>query len=144
MPNLLSQLQFPSSHSSIFPLEKQPKNLRFQSFFTSKTRFGGYFLGSMCTHFQKTCICTKKKHSRFSRETSKFLDPFLRFCLKKTKVKSKFSEFFTSKRPFGGYFQWNACTCFQKICSRRRYAKFFREISVSLVALLRFCFQKAT
>ena len=56
MPNLSGKLQFPWSHSSIFSLEKQPKNLNFQNLFTSKTPFGGYFQGSVCTHFQKICI----------------------------------------------------------------------------------------
>ena len=31
------------SHSSVFALEKQPKNLNFQRFFTSRRPFGGYF-----------------------------------------------------------------------------------------------------
>ena len=31
------------SHSSVFALEKQPKKLNSQSFFTSKLHFGGYF-----------------------------------------------------------------------------------------------------
>ena len=31
-------------------------------------------------------------------------------------------EFFTSKRPFGGYFQWKASTYFQKICSWTSYS----------------------
>ena len=47
----------------------------------------------------------------------------LRFCFKKTTLKSKFSEFlFTSKRPLGGYFHWNACAYFQKICCLTRYS----------------------
>ena len=55
-----------------------------------------------------------------------------------------FESFFTSNRPFGGYFQWNACTDFQKICSWTRYsdAKFIKKLSNFLVTLLRFCYRK--
>ena len=52
-PNLSGKLQFSWSHSSIFPLEKQLKNLNFHNLFTSKTPFGGYFQGSVYTHFHK-------------------------------------------------------------------------------------------
>ena len=58
MPNLSEKLQFWWLHPSIFALEKQPKNLNFQSSFTSKIHFGGYFQGKVSTHFQKIRIWT--------------------------------------------------------------------------------------
>ena len=41
-----------------------------------------------------------------------------------------FKSFFTSRRPFGGYFQWNACTFFRKTYSWTRYsdAKLIKDI----------------
>ena len=56
IPNLSERLQFFWSHSSVFALEKQAKNLNFQSFFTSKLFFGGYFQQNECTQFEKICI----------------------------------------------------------------------------------------
>ena len=43
IPNWLKTFQTIWSHSSAFALEKQSKNLNFQSVFTSKRPFGGYF-----------------------------------------------------------------------------------------------------
>ena len=43
IPNLSDKRNFFWSHSSFFTLEKQPKNLDFQSLFTSKTSFGSDF-----------------------------------------------------------------------------------------------------
>ena len=43
MPNWLKVCQTLWSHFSVYALEKQPKNLNFQSVFTSKIAFGGYF-----------------------------------------------------------------------------------------------------
>ena len=66
------------------------------------------------------------------------------FALEKWSKYLNFRSFFTSNRPFGGYFQWNACTYFQKICSWTRYsdAKLIKNILNFLVTLLRFCFRK--
>ena len=43
------------------------------------------------------------------KNTSIFLIALLRFCFRKITWKAKFSEFFTSKKHFDVYFQWNAC-----------------------------------
>ena len=68
------------------------------------------------------------------------------FALEKEPEKLHFQSFFSSKKPFGGYFQWNACTYFQKIYSWRRFtdAKLFKNLWTFLVAFLRFCFRKTT
>ena len=44
MQNLSKSFQTFLLHSSVFALEKQPKNLNFQSFFTSRRTVGGYFM----------------------------------------------------------------------------------------------------
>ena len=43
MTNWSKSCQTFCSHSSVFRLEKQPKNLNFQNVFTSNRPFGGYF-----------------------------------------------------------------------------------------------------
>ena len=68
----------------------------------------------------------------------------LLFNLEKLPKNLNFHRFFNSNRAFGGYFQWNVCTYFQKICSWRGYsdAKLIKNISNFLIALLTFCFRK--
>ena len=125
---------------------KQPKTLNFQSFFTSKKHFVGYFQWNACIYFQKTCIWTRYSAVKLIKNILNFSVALLRFSFRKTTYKSKFSEFFTSNRTFGGYFQSNACTSFQKRCIWRRYSdvKLIKNISNFLVALLRFYFRKRT
>ena len=108
------------SHSSVFALEKQPKNLNFHSVFISTRRFGGYFQWNACTSFQKICSWTRYTDTKLIKNMSKFLVALLRFGFRETIEKSTF----TSKRPFGGYFQWNACPYIQKIwsCSRHEHS----------------------
>ena len=52
--------------------------------------------------------------------------------------------FFTSNRPFGGYFQWKPCSYPQKICNwtSEKYVKLTKINLKLLVALLRFGFRK--
>ena len=59
-------------------------------------------------------------------------------------IQIKFLDFFNFKKHFGGYFQLNACTYFQKICGWIRYTntKFIRDKLIFSVAVLRFCFRK--
>ena len=59
-------------------------------------------------------------------------------------IQIKFLDFFNFKKHFGGYFQWNACTYFQKICGWISYTnvKFIRDKLIFLFALLHFCFGK--
>ena len=47
------------SHSSIFALEKQPKNLNFQCVFRSNRPFGGYSQWNACTYSKKICTWTR-------------------------------------------------------------------------------------
>ena len=65
-------------------------------------------------------------------------------CFTKITWKSNFQSVFISKRPFGDYFQWNACTYLQKICARARcsLAKLIKNMWNYLVALVVFCFRK--
>ena len=55
MPNWWKITETFRSHSSVFALEKQLKNLTFESFFISNTPFCGYFQWNACTDFQKRC-----------------------------------------------------------------------------------------
>ena len=130
-PNWSNTFQTFWSHSSVFGLEKQSEKLNFQSFFTSKKPFGGYFQWNACTYSQKICIWKRYSNATLIKNISKFLVGLLRFWFRKRTWKANFSEFFTLTKHFGGYFQWNVCTYFQEICSRTRYtkAKFIKYIS---------------
>ena len=59
-------------------------------------------------------------------------------------IQINFLDFFNFKKHFGGYFQGNACTYFQKICAWIRYtnAKFVTDKLIFSIALLHFCFRK--
>ena len=56
MPNCSKTFQTFRSHSSVFALERKPKNLNFDSFFTSNRHFGGYFHVNPYTDFKTICI----------------------------------------------------------------------------------------
>ena len=146
MPDWSKTFQTFWSHHSVFAIEKLPKNLNFQSFFTSNKPSGGYFHWNACTDFQKRSSWTRYSDAKSIKNISNFLVALLHFCYRKTTESSKFLEFFTFNRPFGGYFQRNACTDFQKICCWTSYsdAESMKNISDILVALLRFCLRKRT
>ena len=102
MPNWSRTCQSFWTHSSIFALEKQPKNLNFQSFFTSKRSFRGYFHWIVCSYFEKICSWTRYSNAKLIKNISNFLITLFCFCFRKTNLKSKISEFLTSERPFRG------------------------------------------
>ena len=81
---------------------------------------------------------------RFIKETLIFWLHSSVLALEKQPKKLNFQSFSTYNRPFGGYFQCNACTYFEKICISTRYSqeKMIRNVSNFLVALPRFCFKK--
>ena len=56
MTDLSEKLKFLWLHTSVYAHQKQQLNLNFRSFLKSKTPFGGYFRGNVCTHFKKICI----------------------------------------------------------------------------------------
>ena len=129
-----------------FALEKQPKNLHFHSAFTSKRPFGGYFQWKACTYFQEICSWTRHSDGKLSKNMWSFWSNSSTFALEKQPENINFHSGFTSKRAFGGYFQWNASTYFQKMCRWTGYsdAKLMKTMSNFLVPLLRFCSTKAT
>ena len=120
MPNWSKIFQTFWSHSTIFALEKQPKNLNFHSFFISKRIVGGYFQGNMCTHFRKyvsepgTVIPNLSEKHQFLCSHSSI------FALEQQPI---------PKIMLGGYFQWNVWAQLQKIfiLSRHQHSKCFRE-----------------
>ena len=145
MPNWTRTFQAFWSHSSVFALEKQHKNLNFQSFLPLVGPFGAYFQWNPCCYVQKICSLKSYSNVKLIKNVSNFLVAVLRswtrnsngnliknisnlsitllpFCFRKTTWKAKFSELFTSETLFGGYFQWHTCTCFQRICNWTRYS----------------------
>ena len=105
-PNWSKTLQSFWSHSSVFALEKLLKKINFQSFFTIKRPYGDYFQWNMCTYFQKIYSWTRYSNAKLIKNISIFLVALLCFSFRKTIQQLSFQRFFTSKRPFGGYFQW--------------------------------------
>ena len=71
------------SDSSSFALEEQPKNLNFQSVFTSNRRFDGYFQRNACTYFQKICSWSRYSNAKLIKNISNFSVALLRFCIRK-------------------------------------------------------------
>ena len=80
--------------SSVFAVEKQPKNLNFHSVFTSKRLFGGCFQWNDCTSFQKICSWTRYCDAKLINNMPNFLVALLRFCFRKIFLKCKFSQCF--------------------------------------------------
>ena len=117
MANLSQKLQFLWWHSSVFPLEKQPKKLIFQRFFTFKTPFGGYFQGNVYTHFQKVCIKIRQNISDLAEKFQVFWSHSSVFVLENIKLKSKFQTFFTSKLPLVATFKKTYADTFRKYVS---------------------------
>ena len=72
------------SHSSVFPLEKQPKNLNFYSFFASNTPFVGYFEWKTCTYFHKIGSWTRYSDAILIKNISNFVVALLRLSSRKT------------------------------------------------------------
>ena len=87
---------------------------------------------------------TRYSNAKLIKNISNLLVTLLRFCFRKQPKKLNFQRFLTSKRPSGGYFQWNACTYFQKICSWTRYsnAKLIKNISNVSVGSPAFALEK--
>ena len=104
--------------------------------------------------FNETCEPTSRKYVakqgivmlRWLKTFQTFRLHFPVFALETQPKILNFQSFFTSNRLFGGYFQWNACRDFQKICIWARYsdAKFIKNISKFWVALLHFSCRKTT
>ena len=97
MLNWCKTFQTFSSHFSIFALEKQPKIPNFQSVFTSKRPFGGFFQWNAFTYFQKTCSWTRYNGAKLIQKIPNLSMALLHFCFRKTTEKYKFS--------MGFYFQ---------------------------------------
>ena len=131
MSNWSMKFQTFWSHSSAFPLEKQPKNINFQSFFISNRPFAGYFQWNACIYFQKICMWRRYSGAKFIKNVSNFFVALLHFGFRKEPKNLNFHSFCGSNRPFVSYFQWDACTYFQKICiwTRYSYAKLIKNIS---------------
>ena len=132
----LKKFQFFWLHPPVFALEKQPKNLNFQSLFTSKRPFRGYYQRNRCTYFQKICTLKGMVLPNWPKTFETFWSHFSVFAIQKQLKNLNFQRLFTHKKTFGayfqrgGYFQRNACSYFQEICSwtRNSNAKLMKNI----------------
>ena len=90
--------------------------------------------------FNETCAITSRKYLSettlsvpiLSQKLQYFWSHCSVFALEKLTKKLNFHRFFIPKIIIGGYFQWNVCTHFEKICiwSRHEHCKFIRETSI--------------
>ena len=115
IPNFLGKLQFFWPHFSFFVLEY---------------KLWKWNEWNVCTYFQKICSWTRYTNSRFIRDKSIFFVSHLRFRFPKIALKVlNFCIFFISKRTVGGYFWWNVCIHFQKVCivTRFEHSKFVKK-----------------
>ena len=104
--------------------------------------------------FNETRVPTSTKYvAEQAIEIAKWSKTFQTFCwyssvfaIENLPRNLNYQSFLTSNRPFGGYFQWNACTDFHKIDTWTSYtdAKLIKNISNFLVALLPFFCRKST
>ena len=124
MPNWLKTSQTFWLHLTVFDLEKQPKNLNFQSCFTYDRSFDGYFQWNACNCFQKICSWTRHNDATLIKIISNFFVALQSFCSIREPKNLSFQNFLTSNRPFDGYLQWNACTNFQKKINFNQTAAF--------------------
>ena len=93
MPNWSKTFQTLRSHSSIFALEKEPKNLIFQRFFTSNRPFGDYFQWNACTDFQKICSWTRYTDAKLIKTFVTFSQHSLVFAIEKVPKNLNFQSF---------------------------------------------------
>ena len=122
IPNSSKTFQTFWSHSSVFALEEEPTNLNFQNVFTSKKPFRSYFQWNASAYFQKKCSWASYCIVKLIKTFQTFCLHSSVFALEKQPKNLNFQSAFTSKRAFGGFFQWKRCTYFQKICSWARYS----------------------
>ena len=134
------------SHSSVFPLEKQPKNLNFHSFFTSNKPFVGYFQWRRARTSRKYLAKQGVVMPNWTKIIQTFRSHSSISTIENLPKNLNFQSLFISNRSFGGYFQWNVCTYFQRIYSLTMYsdAKLIKNNSKFLVTLLRFCYRETT
>ena len=134
------------SHSSVFALEKEAKNLNFFGFLN--------LIDPLLATFIETRAQTSRKYVSeqgvVMPDWSKIIQTFRShssvFAWEKQPKNLNFQSFFISNRPFGGYFQWKACTDSSKKCTWTRYSdpKLIKNNSNLSAAHLRFCFTKTT
>ena len=84
MPNLWQTRQSFWLHSSFYVLEGYPKNLNFQSFYTTKASFDGEFQWELCPNFQKKCSWGRYNYVEFFQVTSIFLVAASAFAFRKS------------------------------------------------------------
>ena len=100
----------------VFVLEKQPKNLHFKSYFTTKRHFGGYFQWNVSPTSRKYVAEQGIMMPSLWQILHSFWSHSSVFFSEKYPENLNFQGFFTTKTSFDGYFQWEACTnCSEKM-----------------------------
>ena len=84
MPNLWQARQSFWLQSSFFLLERYPKNLNFQSFYTTKTSSNGEFQWELCSNFYKKCSWGRYNYVKFFKVTSILLVAASAFAFRKS------------------------------------------------------------
>ena len=107
-------------HSSIFALEKQPKN--FRVFPPLPDPLVATFNEIYVTTFRKYVAEEGITLPNCSKTFQTFSSHSFLFTLEKQYKSLNFQSNFTSKRPFDSYLQRNACTYLQKIDSSTTYS----------------------
>ena len=105
-----------------FSCRQTPRKSKFLKFFLS-------IIDTLVATFNETCAATSGKYVAeqdiMMPNCSKIFQTFRShssiFAWEKQNKNLNLSVFFTSNRPFGGYFQWNACMDSQKIYGWTRY-----------------------
>ena len=110
------------SHFFLFSLEKQAKNLNFQSVLPVTDPLVGS-LNEMRTPTSKKYVAEQGIMMPNREKTFQtWWSHSSLFAFVKQVKSLTFQKVFTSNRPLGAYFLWKISTYFQKICSWTRYS----------------------
>ena len=132
MANLWKNIQTFPLHSSIFFFRKTTSKSKFSNFFLPLIKL---FVATFSEALAPTSRTFVAEQGILISNWSNFFQTFRSyssvFALQKQSKNLIFQIFFTSKRPFVGYFQLNVCSNFQKRSSWTSYgdAKFLKITS---------------
>ena len=133
MPNLWQARQSFWLQSSFFLLERYPKNLNFQSFYTTKTSSNGEFQWELCSNFYKKCSWGRYNYVKFFKVTSILLVAASAFAFRNSFLPLKeASQWLLSVRRVNSLpddMKWNKLYQFQIY---QRHSKIFGHTSLFL------------
>ena len=108
MPNASKTFQSFLWGSSVFPLEKERKCLNFQSFLPLTDPLVANVSTTSAPTSRKYVAEQGKGRANWPQEFKTFWSHTSVFATEKQAKYLNFHSFFTSKKPFGAYFQWYA------------------------------------